>query len=270
MKLINLICLVLATQVLMADEPPKQKLTDEQRAERRAMMATKRAERIAAAGGMVTKPLQGNAARIVSAQTRVSLDFIDSIVKQFNTGLSMQIEVSAMERDGDIWETIKKVQSLPNTGLVTVIVDDPKLPRILSALEDGWSVLNVNGLDDDMPPKEVYENRIRKEINRAFAQAAGAGLSLNKPCVMESAYTLHELDNIQFPVISPEAMSKIQEAGNKKKIGRIVRKTYLKACQEGWAPAPTNDIQRTIWNQVHQIPDKPIKIEFDPKRDKDK
>ena len=268
MKLINLICLVLATQVLMAEEPPKQKLTDEQRAERRAMMAAKRAERIATAGGMVTKPLQGNAARIVSAQKRIPLDLIDSVVTQFNTGLSMQIEVSAMERDGDIWETIKKVQLLPNTGLVTVIVDDPKLPRILSALEDGWSVLNVNGLDDDMPPKEVYENRIRKEINRAFAQAAGAGLSLNKPCVMESAYTLHELDNIQFPVISPEAMSKIQEAGNKKKIGRIVRKTYLKACQEGWAPAPTNDVQRTIWEQTHQLPSKPITIEFDPAKGK--
>ena len=266
MKLINLICLVLATQVLMAEEPPKQKLTDEQRAERRAMMAAKRAERIAAAGGMVTKPLQGNAARIVSAQKRIPLDLIDSVVAQFNTGLSMQIEVSAMERDGDIWETIKKVQLLPNTGLVTVIVDDPKLPRILSALEDGWSVLNVNGLDDDMPPKEVYENRIRKEINRAFAQAAGAGLSLNKPCVMESAYTLHELDNIQFPVISPEAMSKIQEAGNKKKIGRIVRKTYLKACQEGWAPTPTNDVQKAIWDKAHAIPEKPMKIEFDPKK----
>lgn len=268
MKLSNLICLVLAAQVLIAEEHPKQQLTEEQRAERRAMMAAKRVERIAAAGGIVTRPLQGNAARIVSAQKLVSLDFIESVVKQFNTGLSMQLEVGVMERETDIWKIIKKAQSLPNTGLVTIIVDDPKLPRILSALEDGWSVLNVNGLDDDMPPKDVYENRIRKEINRAFAQAAGAGLSMNKPCVMELAYTLHELDNIQFPVISPEAMSKIQEAGNKKKIGRIVRKTYLKACQEGWAPAPTNDIQKTIWNQIHAIPDKPITIEFDPEKDK--
>ena len=43
---------------------------------------------------------------------------------------------------------------------------------------------------------------------------------------------------------------------------------YSRACREGWAPPPTNDVQRTIWKQVHAVPDKPIKIEFDPKKDK--
>jgi len=43
---------------------------------------------------------------------------------------------------------------------------------------------------------------------------------------------------------------------------------YRVAVQEGWAPQPTNDVQRTIWNQIHAIPDKPITIEFDPKKDK--
>ena len=126
----------------------------------------------------------------------------------------------------------------------------------------------VNGIDDDLPPKDVYENRLRKEINRAFAQGAGAGLSLNKPCVMEPAFSLRELDAIQFPVISPEAMSKIQEVGNKKKIGRIVTKTYKTACEEGWAPAPTNDIQKAIWDNVRSLPTKPMKIEYDPAKGK--
>jgi len=40
------------------------------------------------------------------------------------------------------------------------------------------------------------------------------------------------------------------------------------ACQEGWAPAPTNDIQKAIWNEVRQLPAKPIKIEFDPAKGK--
>ena len=44
--------------------------------------------------------------------------------------------------------------------------------------------------------------------------------------------------------------------------------TYKKACEEGWAPQPVNDAQRKIWNQVHAIPDKPLTIEFDPKKDK--
>jgi len=261
------LCMIAFIQSGYSDEAqPKPKLTEEQRAERRAMMAARRAERLAAAGGMVTKAPEGNFARIVSVQNKVPLQFIDGIAKQFNTGLFMQVEVSDMEPGVDVWDTIRKAQALPDTGLVTVIIDDDKLPRILSAMENGWSILNVNGIDDDLPPKEVYENRLRKEINRAFAQAAGAGLSLNKPCVMEPAFSLRELDAIQFPVISPEAMSKIQDVGNKKKIGRIVTKTYKTACEEGWAPAPTNDVQKAIWEKVHAIPATPMEIEFDPKK----
>ena len=44
--------------------------------------------------------------------------------------------------------------------------------------------------------------------------------------------------------------------------------TYLTACSEGWAPAPTNDVQKAIWEKVHAIPKQPIKIDFDPKKGK--
>ena len=42
--------------------------------------------------------------------------------------------------------------------------------------------------------------------------------------------------------------------------------TYRKACQEGWALAPTNDVQKAIWKEVHSIPDKPMTIEYKPKK----
>ena len=158
--------------------------------------------------------------------------------------------------------------SIPRTGIAAIIVDDNKLPTILSAMENGWSILNIRHLQDDLPPKAVYELRLRKEINHAFAEAAGAGLSFNKPCVMEPVYKLSDLDAITFPVVSPEAMSKISNACAKRGIPPIRSDTYKSACQEGWAPEPTNDVQRTIWKQVHSIPDKPITIEYDPKKDK--
>ena len=41
---------------------------------------------------------------------------------------------------------------------------------------------------------------------------------------------------------------------------------YIKAVKEGWAPAPTNDIQKAIWDKVHAAPKNPMKIEFDPKK----
>lgn len=45
-------------------------------------------------------------------------------------------------------------------------------------------------------------------------------------------------------------------------------RTYRQACKEGWAPAPTNEIQQAIWNQVRQLPTNPIKIEFDESKGK--
>ena len=45
-----------------------------------------------------------------------------------------------------------------------------------------------------------------------------------------------------------------------------VRITYKKACEEGWAPAPTNEFQKAIWEKVHAAPKNPMKIKFDPKK----
>jgi len=40
------------------------------------------------------------------------------------------------------------------------------------------------------------------------------------------------------------------------------RATYRHACEQGWAPAPTNDYQKAIWNEVHEMPTEPIKIKY--------
>ena len=270
----RLIALALVFSVLLAHADTNivkrehRKLTEAERAARRAEMAAKRAARIAADGGWVVKPSKDNVARVVSAQGRVPLDVIEKFVAQFNTGLRMYIEVSQIASSADVWQTLRNAQNMPRTGAVMLVVDDESLPRILCAMEEGWSILNVRDLDSDMPPKDVYEKRIGKEINRAFAQAFGAGISYNRPCVMVPAFSLRDIDAIEFPVISPEAMSKMEEVGNKRHIDRMIRTTYKIACREGWAAAPTNEVQRKVWKEVHDLPTNPIKIEFDPKTDR--
>ena len=44
------------------------------------------------------------------------------------------------------------------------------------------------------------------------------------------------------------------------------QRTYKQACIEGWAPNPTNEYQKAIWDRVHAAPKNPMKIEFDPKK----
>ena len=50
-----------------------------------------------------------------------------------------------------------------------------------------------------------------------------------------------------------------------------LRKTiYRKACQEGWAPAPTNEYQKAIWDKVRSEkergPTNPIEIPMPKKK----
>ena len=42
--------------------------------------------------------------------------------------------------------------------------------------------------------------------------------------------------------------------------------TYRKACEEGWANPPTNDVQKAIWDKVHAMPTEPIKIKPETKK----
>ena len=48
------------------------------------------------------------------------------------------------------------------------------------------------------------------------------------------------------------------------------RVSYRDACKEGWAPAPTNDYQKAIWNQVkadkERGPTNPIEIPMPTKK----
>ena len=233
-----------------------------------AKMKAKRAARLAANGGLVTKPQSGNFFRIVNTQKTVDFAYIQQVANDINTGLHVGMEVTEMEAGKCPFEDVEKALKLPKTGIVLLVVEDEKLPTILSAPENAWAILNVKKLNDDMPPKEVYDLRVRKELNRALASACGAGISFNKPCVMESVYSKVDLDGLKMKIVGPEAISKMLEAGQLRGVKPIKRATYRQAAAEGWAPEPTNDVQRAILKEVRELPSKPIKIKFDPKTDK--
>ena len=50
--------------------------------------------------------------------------------------------------------------------------------------------------------------------------------------------------------MSPEPFNKIMTHAQKLGMQPQRMTTYRKAVEEGWAPAPTNDLQRTVWEEV--------------------
>ena len=54
----------------------------------------------------------------------------------------------------------------------------------------------------------------------------------------------------QDELLTQEGLILAQKAIVAQKLGSVRRATYKQACLEGWAPTPTNDYQKAIWESV--------------------
>ena len=91
------------------------------------------------------------------------------------------------------------------------------------------------------------EKRLVKEIWRGIGFICGAGYDKYAAGVMQPVSSPLELDMVQWQVIHPLSFERMNKFFAKYGVGRCRRYTYKRACEEGWAPPPTNDYQRAIW-----------------------
>lgn len=154
--------------------------------------------------------------------------------------------------------------------VAVILVADDNAPTLLAAVEDGWAVVNVRklaqGLATDEAKAKFLETRCQKETLRAFA-TVGGGIASQYPNNLMDIAKISDLDtvNVFIPNDVERSMKKILAARG---VTPVEKAFYRMACHMGWAPAPTNDAQRAIWTKVHELPTNPIKIKYDPKRDK--
>jgi hypothetical protein len=148
------------------------------------------------------------------------------------------------------------------------IVDDSGdvAPMTVSP-EIGRGVLNVAALTNDLCAADTARklpNRVKLEFLRMLCYAFSVGGSQFGGNLM-SATSVQELDNLQ-PFIPVDVFDKIDASAKKRGLRPEILANYYEACEQGWAPAPTNDMQKAIWDKVHAVPATPMKIEFDPKK----
>ena len=236
---------------MVAKDTEKQKLDTPQK--RAAYARQKRAEAIARQGGMLHAPSRGGCVRILNEQGRIALAHVAAVAEDISTATTVGIEI---------------VERLPEDGrsrAVLKIVDKDNAPSILVAPEEMRGELNIARLLESSPDVGLIEKRFRKELWRAFAMTLGAGNSIYQPCLMKTITSIAELDAVALLQPCPEVIDKIQRTADEQKLSRRRMATYRQACREGWAPAPTNDVQKAIWEQVkadkERGPTNPIRIE---------
>ncbi|MBQ3344079.1 MAG: hypothetical protein IJG84_19425 [Kiritimatiellae bacterium] len=217
-------------------------------------------ESIAAkSGGLLEKP--GSSSGLVA--------FIDTQGEMNGTNVSAAVEVIRGATAKYPIKTLRMEPDAPDAlkaksgaDVAVIIVADDRTPALLSAPENRWAVVNVRklaaGLATDAARAKFYDSRCRKEIIRGFASVAG-GLGSSFPGNIMSVVRMEDLDLceefIPFDKIS-EIKRHLRECG----VTPARYATYRVACREGWAPAPTNDVQKAIWDKVHALPTEPMKI----------
>ena len=204
-------------------------------------------------GGFLNAPVKGKIIRVVNRQNALASGDLEKIVNDTCGAAGYVAEIVAVEpADG-------------RTGARVELVEDDS-PTLLVAPEDFWSRINVSRLTVDKPDVKLLRRRLVKEFWRAFAMALGAANSNYQPCLMRTISSLNDLDSDDTLVPCPEPFDKMQRTGEKIGLSHPRRVSYKRACEEGWAPAPTNDVQKAIWDKVHELPTEPIKIKPETKK----
>ena len=205
-------------------------------------------------GGMVKRPnTQRGRIVFVNCQSRIDQSVIEHGAAALEDELCFQIDV---ERG---CFTLKSPR-LPAPATLFV-VDDNGLPTLLSAPENGWAVVNVAPLATS--DESVFRSRVRKEISRGFALLCGAFMSQYANPLVGCVTNAEQLDAIDKDELPFDSLMRIPIYLKGYGLAPYDPTSYLDACQQGFAPVPTNAVQRAIWEKVHEMPPAPIKIKPD-------
>lgn len=201
-------------------------------------------------GGFVVQPGKGKGSvAIVNASGELDDVFADMAA---NVQKYLRIKAVAKRAKGKV--TLSNAdQAFAETGDNAAVfgVSEDRLPALLVAPEQKWGFVNVKALKKDNPAEDVLKKRLMKELWRAFALTCGAGDTRTKECVLNPVLSLKDLDAFNNDMISMERLNEMNEHFKLLGIEPFRRTSYRRACQEGWAPAPTNDFQKAIWEKFH-------------------
>jgi len=254
----NLLIFSIVAVAVIASSDAKEVVSPEELAARKA---ERQAEFDKRTGGRIVKPgTQQGEVVYANCQSRIPVDWIEESVAYFTKETRFKISI----KNNSSFD-LKSPKIEGNATLF--IIDDDALPTILVAPENRWAFVNIAPMAKEQRPA-FFEARVKKELSRGFAYLCGAANSQYPQALTRGIVNHRDLDKNVDLGLPVDVLQRFRTYMEPLGVRPAIMSTYLKACREGWAPQPTNDTQRVIWNQVHAVPDKPITIEYDPKNDK--
>ena len=264
MKRTILVAMVLTAQMVAFAAEKSTATLESQAAKREALMQ----KIYAKTGGMLDRPHSKTGKfAFINMQTLVPSEDMKEPVATMIRVLRHDITLeSPTGYNGFAIQSIPEYLRKQQVKGAIFLVEDDVLPSVLIAPETGWGVINVKFLNSDSPDPLLLAQRVRREMWRTFAMVNGGANTRMGKCVLQTVLSLKDIDALGAEAFCPEPVNQILEHLDALGVVKYQRATYAKACEEGWAPAPTNEYQQVIWDSYHASPTEPMKIKFDPAR----
>lgn len=245
-------------------EKPAKELTPEEIEQNRARAAAFR-KAIADKGGWVSVPMAGPAIKLIDATSKgwavEGLEAVKANLDRFGLCPSETVRKSLA---GDALAE-GRAAAKDASGVVMLVDGAEDAPLMTAYPEEHLALVNMTVLSKNAS-SGVRQDRVEKLTWRAIGHLVGCGAPDGYTCVMKPLKNIADLDAMPNKFIHPASFFKARPYFDMCGVTPARKGTYESACQQGWAPAPTNDIQKAIWDKVHAVPATPMKIEFDPKK----
>ena len=199
-------------------------------------------------GGLVEREAAGRRIRVIDAQGAIPHGTVGAAVRgvRLRSLLPLSAETGRIPAGADAWRVAWDAARTVNAGASVLVVDDASMPLVVASPDARWAVANVASLRDE-PERAVA--RLERLLWNAVARALGAG-SAGDGGVIAQFRDAAGLDALP-DAPGPASHNALMDAARAHGIGLVRLATYRQACIEGWAPAPTNDVQKAIWERVH-------------------
>lgn len=206
------------------------------------------AESLARVGGYVQRPAAGPEVLFVNEQRAVPQD----AVREVCGALAAHVRVKwrclddAAVPSPSVLHTNWTADA--ETACAISVCDIPDFPEVCVFPGRRSALVNVRPLSFDRPSEEVLRERFRKCLCRAFGFAFGAGVSHQYPVsALAPVDGVMGLDRAPCRGFGMDSMQTIQKTMERWGMPNMKKTSYKRACEEGWAPPPTNDVQRALW-----------------------
>ncbi len=201
-------------------------------------------------GGFLEIPASG--AKIALLDARADSDGAPGTVAEtIQRTMRYGVEVSRIELDGAApYDRALALRKERGSAVAVMVADAGDAAPVLAVYpEDRVAVVNASRLYLGAADAD-RETRLVKEIWRAFGFVSGCGYAGTDASVMQPISSPVELDAIKWSIVSPMSFQQISLLLSRYGAVAGGRTTYRRAVAEGWAPPPTNDYQKAVWDRV--------------------